>query len=143
MPLFILLCNLMGLIPGLVVHHREGHGPARNGAFCALSITTTGAFAQNGLLGHAKHFMGPIRWMSPLMVLIEIISHLARLLSLTARLYANMFAGEMVTLVFFFVPLAFPVLFLGLHFGVALIQAYIFMLLTMIYIGEAAGQEQH
>jgi F-type H+-transporting ATPase subunit a len=76
------------------------------------------------------------------MVPIEIISHLARVLSLTARLYANMFAGEMVTLVAFsMLPAILPVAPLGLHVGVALIQAYIFMLLSMIYIAEAAGHQ--
>ena len=74
------------------------------------------------------------------MLPIEIVSHLARILSLTVRLYANMFAGDMVTLVFFsLVPVALPAVFLGLHLGVSLIQAYIFMLLAMIYLGQATS----
>ena len=69
-------------------------------------------------------------------------SQLARVMSLTVRLYANMFAGEMVTLVFFsLVPLALPVVFMGLHLGVALIQTYIFILLTTIYLAEAVTHE--
>ncbi len=76
------------------------------------------------------------------MLPIEIISHLARILSLTVRLYANMFAGDMVTLVFFsLVPIAVPAVFLGLHLGVSLIQAYVFMLLAMIYLGQATSHE--
>jgi F-type H+-transporting ATPase subunit a len=75
------------------------------------------------------------------MLPIEIVSHLARILSLTVRLYANMFAGDMVTLVFFsLVPIALPAVFLGLHLGVSLIQAYIFMLLAMIYLGQATSE---
>ena len=71
---------------------------------------------------------------------IEIISHLARVLSLTVRLFANMFAGEQVTMVFLgMVPLAVPVLFMGLHVFVGVIQAYIFMLLAMAYVGEAVA----
>ena len=78
-----------------------------------------------------------------MMLPIELISHFARILSLTVRLYANMFAGEMVTLVFFsLVPIAVPLVFMGLHLGVALIQAYIFMLLTMIYVSQAVAHDQ-
>jgi F-type H+-transporting ATPase subunit a len=89
--------------------------------------------------------MGPVIWISPLMFPIEIISNLARVMSLTVRLYANMFASDLLTLVFFsLIPIAVPVIFLGLHLGVALIQAYVFMLLTMIYLAEAtAHAESH
>jgi F-type H+-transporting ATPase subunit a len=73
---------------------------------------------------------------------IEIISHLARVLSLTIRLYANMFAGDMVTLVFFsLVPIGVPILFLGLHIGVSLLQTYIFVLLTTVYLAGAVAEE--
>jgi len=77
-----------------------------------------------------------------LMLPLEIISHLARLMSLTIRLYANMFAGDMVTLVFFsLIPIGVPVIFLGLHIGVALLQAYIFVLLTTVYLAGAVAIE--
>jgi F-type H+-transporting ATPase subunit a len=93
-------------------------------------------------VAYLKHFLGPMWWLSPLMLPLEIISHLARLMSLTIRLYANMFAGDMVTLVFFsLIPLAVPVLFLGLHIGVALLQAYIFVLLTTVYLAGAVATE--
>ena len=76
------------------------------------------------------------------MFVIEVCSHLARILSLTVRLFANMFAGDMVTLVFFsLVPIGVPVIFLILHFGVSLIQTLIFVLLPMVYIGEAVAHE--
>ena len=64
---------------------------------------------------------------------VEIISHLARMMSLTIRLYANMLASDLLTLIFFSLPLRCPVVFLGLHAIVAVIQAYVFMLLSMIY----------
>jgi F-type H+-transporting ATPase subunit a len=81
-------------------------------------------------------------WLAPLMLPLEIISHLARLMSLTIRLYANMFAGDMVTLVFFsLIPIGVPVIFLGLHIGVALLQAYIFVLLTTVYLAGAVATE--
>jgi hypothetical protein len=80
-------------------------------------------------------------WLAPLMFMIEVCSHLARILSLTVRLFANMFAGDMVTLVFFsLVPIGIPVIFLILHFGVSLIQTLIFVLLPMVYIGEAVAR---
>jgi F-type H+-transporting ATPase subunit a len=73
---------------------------------------------------------------------IEVVSHLARLMSLTIRLWANMFAGELVTLVFFsLIPLGIPILFEGLHIGVSFIQTYIFVLLACVYLREATGQE--
>jgi F-type H+-transporting ATPase subunit a len=73
---------------------------------------------------------------------IEIISHLARLLSLTVRLYANMFAGEQVTLVFLgLTKFAAPVIFMGLHVFVGLVQAYIFMVLAMVYVGSAVAHD--
>jgi len=82
-------------------------------------------------------FMGPKWWLAFLMFPIEIVSHLARPLSLTIRLYANMFAGEQVTMVFLSMTyLAVPVIFMGLHVFVGVVQAYIFMLLTMSYVAH-------
>jgi F-type H+-transporting ATPase subunit a len=73
---------------------------------------------------------------------IEVISHCARMLSLTVRLYANMFAGEQVTGVFLsLTKFLFPVIFMGLHVFVGVIQAYIFMLLAMVYVGGAVVHE--
>ena len=76
------------------------------------------------------------------MFIIEIISTLARPLSLSVRLFANMYAGEKVTLVFLSLTyLVVPALFMGLHVFVALLQAYIFVLLTMIYVAGAVAEE--
>jgi F-type H+-transporting ATPase subunit a len=80
--------------------------------------------------------------LAPLMILIEIISHFARPLSLTVRLFANMFAGEKVTLTFLSLTfLVAPAVFMGLHLFVGFLQAYIFMLLAMIYVGGAVAHE--
>ena len=93
-------------------------------------------------IGYLKHFAGPMLILAPLMIPIEIISHLARVLSLTIRLFANMFAGDMVTLVFFsLVPLGVPIIFLGLHIGVSFLQTYIFVLLTTVYLAGAVAEE--
>jgi len=92
--------------------------------------------------GYINHFLGPVWWLAPLMFVIEVASHLARILSLTVRLFANMFAGDMVTLVFFsLVPIGVPVVFMLLHIGVSFIQTYIFVLLATVYIGEAVAHE--
>ena len=92
--------------------------------------------------GYIKQFLGPVWWLYWLLFPIEVISNFARLLSLTVRLYANMFAGDLLSLVFFsLVPIGVPVIFLGLHLGVAVIQAYIFMLLAAIYLGLATAHD--
>jgi F-type H+-transporting ATPase subunit a len=99
-------------------------------------------FKEQGIVGYAKHFAGPVWWIAPLLFPIEIISHCARVMSLTIRLYANMFASDLLTLVFFsMIPFVVPAVFLGLHAAVALIQAYVFMLLAMIYLTGAVSHE--
>jgi F-type H+-transporting ATPase subunit a len=96
----------------------------------------------NGPIGYAKTFLGPIWWIAPLIAPIEILSNLARVMSLTIRLYANMFASDLLTLVFFsMIPIGLPVIFLGLHLFVAIIQAYVFMLLTLIYLSLAVAHD--
>jgi F-type H+-transporting ATPase subunit a len=138
--LFIISCNLLGLIPFFETPTGVPSVPLG----CAL--VTWFYYHYNGIrtngAGYIKHFLGPVWWLAPLMFVIEICSHLARILSLTIRLFANMFAGDMVTLVFFsLIPIGVPVIFMGLHIGVALIQTYIFMLLAMVYLGEAVAHE--
>ena len=138
--LFILIANLFGVVPGLESPTASPVVPL-GCAICAFVYYQLQGFRASGV-GYLKHFLGPMWWLSPLMLPLEIISHLARLMSLTIRLYANMFAGDMVTLVFFsLIPLAVPVIFLGLHIGVALLQAYIFVLLTTVYLAGAVATE--
>jgi F-type H+-transporting ATPase subunit a len=97
---------------------------------------------EQGPIGYVKHFAGPVWWMAWLILPIEIVSHIARIMSLSVRLYANMFAGDLVTLVFFsLIPVGIPVIFLGLHIFVSIIQAFVFMLLTMIYLSLAVAHE--
>jgi F-type H+-transporting ATPase subunit a len=99
-------------------------------------------FLEQGVGGYVKHFAGPMPLLAPLMVPIELISHLSRPLSLTIRLYANMYAGEQVTLAFIgMVPLVIPVAFMGLHIFVAFLQAFVFTLLTMVYVAGAVEHE--
>ncbi|MGH9556528.1 MAG: F0F1 ATP synthase subunit A [Terriglobales bacterium] len=148
--LFIFSCNMIGLVPGF-------ESPTANpavtlgcavSAFCYYNLQ---GIRKQGALRYTQHFLGPsdpgmslfIRVpLAILMLPIEIISHLARMLSLTIRLFANIFAGDMVTLVFFsLVPIGIPVLFNGLHIAVSFLQAYIFVLLTTVYLSGAVAEE--
>ena len=80
--------------------------------------------------------------LAALMLPIELVSHFARLLSLTVRLWANIFAGDLITLVFFsMIPIGIPIIFSGLHIVVAVLQAYVFMLLSIIYVSGAVADE--
>jgi F-type H+-transporting ATPase subunit a len=139
--LFVALNNLVGLIPGLVTPTSLPIIPLGIAVPTFIYFEYFG-FKEQGFLGYLKHFAGPVWWISPLLFPIEVISHLARIMSLTIRLYANMFASDLVTLVFFSLfPLAIPAIFLGLHAAVSLIQAYVFMLLAMIYLSQAVSHE--
>lgn len=137
---FILFCNLIGVIPGFESPTAVPVVPL-GCALCAFVYYQTQGFKHAGV-AYLKHFAGPMPALAPLMIPIELISHLARVLSLTIRLFANMFAGDMVTLVFFsLVPIGVPILFLGLHIGVSLLQTYIFVLLTTVYLQGAVADE--
>lgn len=138
--LFILLANLLGLVPGL-------ESPTANPVVpLGLALVTFVYYHIHGIRsnggGYIKQFLGPVWWLAPLMFIIEVVSHLARVLSLTVRLYANMFAGDLVTLAFFsLVPIGIPLIFMGLHLMVAGIQAYVFMLLATIYLSLAVSHD--
>jgi F-type H+-transporting ATPase subunit a len=137
---YILLSNLIGLVPGFDSPTASPSVPLG----CAL--VTFFYYHYYGIRHHGWHyykqFVGPVWLLAPLMFVIEVISHLARVLSLTVRLYANMFAGDMVTLAFFsLVPLLIPIAFLGLHLFVSLVQTFIFVMLTLAYLGMAVSEE--
>jgi len=139
--LFVLLNNLLGLFPRIVTPTSQPIVPLGI-AVLTFIYYNFHAFRVQGFIGYMKHLAGPLWWVAPLLFPIEIISHLARVMSLTIRLYANMLASDLLTLVFFsMVPIVIPAIFLGLHFAVAVIQAYVFMLLAMIYLAGAVAQD--
>jgi len=146
--LFILFCNLLGLIPGSYT--------------VTSQLVVTGVFALGvyglsiliGLKLHGVKFLGILvppgtpGWLLPLMIPIEIISQLARPLSLSVRLFANMTAGHVILGVLFgltisgglligWLPFSFTVVLYGLEVGIAVIQAYIFTILTCVYMADA------
>jgi F-type H+-transporting ATPase subunit a len=141
--IFILLMNLIGIIPGFQSPTQSPAVPAGLAIVVFLYYNYMG-FRSHGFLRYLAHFAGPVWWLAPIMLPIEIVSHIARPLSLTIRLFANMFAGEKITLIFlgltYFIA---PAVFMGLHLFVALLQAFIFMLLTAIYVGGAVAHEEH
>jgi F-type H+-transporting ATPase subunit a len=144
--LLIWLSNLAGLVPGLMA-------PTSNlnvTLGCALTVWVfyhVQGVREQGLVAYLKHFAvppgSPVA-MAPLMLVIEIISHLARVMSLTLRLFGNIFGEELVIIILaglipFVVPL--PMMFLGLLTGT--LQALIFVILTMVYLGAAVTVEHH
>jgi F-type H+-transporting ATPase subunit a len=137
---FILLLNVVGLIPGFISPTMYTMVPF------GFAVSTFVFYHYTGIrehgAGYIKQFLGPFWWLAFLMFPIELISHFARPLSLTVRLFANMFAGEQVYLTFLsLTKFIIPVIFLGLHLFVSFLQAYIFMLLAMVYVGGAVAHE--
>jgi F-type H+-transporting ATPase subunit a len=140
---FILFMNLIGIIPGFESPTMTVSVPLGLAVAVFFYYHWMG-LREQGVGRYLIHFAGPMPVLAPVMIPIELISHLARPLSLTVRLFANMFAGEKVTLTFLTLTfLAAPAIFMGLHVFVAFLQAYIFMLLAMIYVSGAVAHEEH
>jgi F-type H+-transporting ATPase subunit a len=139
---FILFNNLIGLVPGFV----PATDTLKTNAALALTVfllTHVFGVMEHGLK-YFKHFAGPIIWLAPLMIPIEIISHIARPLSLSFRLLGNIFADHKVGAIFFgLVPLLVPLPFLILGVLVCIVQTLVFSLLTMVYIDMAVAHEEH
>ena len=146
--IFILSMNLIGIVPAFESPTMAPWVPA------GLALATFVYFNAMGFAAHGikylAHFAGPVRFPHPVanvaiilfMLPIETASVFIRPLSLTVRLYGNMFAGEQVTNVFLsLTKIVIPVIFMGLHVFVALVQSYVFFLLTTIYIAGATAHE--
>lgn len=134
---FILTSNYLGMIPGFFAPTAD----INTTAACALIVVVMTHIVGVKFHGakYIKHFMGPVWWLTPLIMPIEIIGHLARVLSLSIRLFGNVMGEELVLGILFFLaglylaPL--PMMFLGLFTG--FIQAFIFCLLSMMYFAGA------
>lgn len=139
--LFILVCNLIGLVPGFYPPTANLNTNAAL-ALIVFVLTHVVGFRKHGI-GYLKHFMGPIIWLAPLMFVIEIIGHIARPLSLTLRLFGNMYGHEVVLMIFLaLVPLFLPIPMMLMGVLIAFIQTFVFTLLAMIYIAGAL-EESH
>jgi F-type H+-transporting ATPase subunit a len=139
--IFILLMNMVGLIPGFM------SPTSRVGvtAGCALVVFLYYNYLgikKHGILKYLKQFAGPVPLLAPLMIPVEIISHLARPFSLTVRLFANIYGEDLIIVVFFSLfPLILPLPIMALAIFTSFLQAFIFMVLTMIYISGAVAEE--
>jgi len=133
---FILISNLLGLIPGFLPP-TDNLNTTLACAIVVFLLTHYYGFKEHGFK-YLKHFMGPVWWLAPLMFPVEVISHFARPVSLSIRLFGNMFADHMVlaivvSLMPFLLPL--PVMVLGLV--VAIVQTVIFTVLSIVYFALA------
>ena len=139
--IFILVSNLIGLIPGF-------YPPTANintTAACAVVvfITTHVVGVKEHGFKYIKHFLGPIIWLAPMMFFIEVIGHVSRVISLTLRLFGNMNGHELVLMIFFgLAPFLVPLPMMMMGVLVSFIQAFVFMLLAMIYI-QGSLEEAH
>lgn len=139
---FIFFSNVLALIPGFI----PPTSTLKTNIGLALAVfllTHVFGVIEHGP-GYFKHFLGPFLPLAPLMFLIEIVSHIARPVSLSLRLLGNMSADHKVVSIFFvLVPLLLPVPFLILGVMVAIVQTLVFCLLTMVYIQGAVAHEEH
>jgi F-type H+-transporting ATPase subunit a len=139
--LYILTSNLLGLIPGFESPTANLNTTVSMAVVVFVMTHAVGIRAHG--LKYVKHFMGPVWWLSPLMMPIEIITHLARPLSLSVRLFGNIMGEDIVlAVVLLLVPLLVPLPVFVLMIFTSLIQTLVFMLLTMMYIAGAM-EEAH
>jgi F-type H+-transporting ATPase subunit a len=139
--IFILVSNLIGLVPGFFPPTANINTTAACAVIVFLSTHVVGV-KEHGI-HYLKHFMGPIIWLAPIMFFIEVIGHLSRPLSLTLRLFGNMNGHELVLMIFFgLAPFLVPLPMMLMGVLVSFIQAFVFMLLAMIYI-QGSLEEAH
>jgi F-type H+-transporting ATPase subunit a len=133
---FILISNIMGLLPG-VGGSTSFVETTTAWAIIAVAVSEFVGVQKHGA-HYVKHFLGPVWWLAPVFFILEVPLHLARVLTLSIRLLANMFADHTIVTVWVgLVPIGVPAIFMGLGLVVAILQAFVFSLLTMVYIGMA------
>lgn len=139
--IYIFLSNLLGFIPGFV----SPTSIITTNFGCALVVFIYYNYVgikENGLFGYLRHFLGPVIWLAPLFLFVELVSHLVRPLTLSVRLYGNMMGDHLVLGIFSgLVPLVVPVIFICLGVFISLIQAFIFSTLSTVYIALAIQHE--
>lgn len=152
--IYIITCNLMGLLPGFLPPTENINTNLAVSIPVFLIYNVAGVRAQ-GAGSYFKHFLGPVMAMAPLMLIVEIISHVVRPLSLAIRLFGNINGDHIVLSIFtsilpgaqgFDFPLmalGIPLPFLALGVFVSFMQAFVFSLLTTVYISMATAHEDH
>lgn len=140
---FVFANNLIGLVPGFLPPTDNFNTTLALGIFVFLYYNFQGIRAQ-GLVGHIKHFMGPVWYLAVLIFPIEIISHTVRPLSLGLRLKGNMEGDHLVLSIFSgLIPYIVPIPFYVIGLFVCFMQAFVFTLLTMVYISLATAHHDH
>ncbi len=141
---YILINNLIGLIPGMSPATDNLNTTVALGLLSFIVYNFYG-IKENGI-AYVKHFLGPVLWLAPLMAAIELIGHVIRPLTLGLRLQGNMFADHTIVAVFvdlfhgmWFIPV--PAIFYGMSIFVSFMQAFVFTMLSMIYISMAIAHE--
>ena len=138
--IFILIANLMGLFPGMA-------SPTANvNTNVALAVTVFAIYQFVGFrkhgIGYLKQFLGPVWWLIPMMLPIELISHLARPITLAVRLFGNIRGEDMVILVLgFLIPLILPIPMMAFAVFTSVLQTLVFILLSMVYLAGALSDE--
>ncbi len=135
--LFIGIANLIGIIPGF-----EAPSAFLNFTLALALIVFVyynfEGIRRNGVVEYFKHFMGPVGWLAPLMFPIEIVSHISRIVSLSFRLFGNIKGDDMfLAVMLLLAPWLLPIVPFGLLAFSAILQAFIFMILTYVYLGGA------
>lgn len=138
---FILLNNLIGIIPGMTPA-TENINTTFGFGLLMFAIYNFQGVKENGILNYLKHFMGPVLFLAPLMFVIELVSHMVRPFSLGLRL-ANVMMGDHTVLSVFLdlVPIGVPIPFYMLGLFVCFVQAFVFTLLSMVYVAFAIAHD--
>ncbi|MFT7005325.1 MAG: F-type H+-transporting ATPase subunit a [Sulfurimonas sp.] len=141
--LFVAIANLIGVVPGFEAPTAFLEMPLTLALVVFVYYNFEGIRRQ-GVVKYFKHFLGPVWWLYWLMFPIEIVSHFSRLISLSFRLFGNVKGDDMFLMVILMLaPWLLPMIPFALLTFMALLQAFIFMMLTTVYIGSAIAVEDH
>ncbi|MEA3228163.1 MAG: F0F1 ATP synthase subunit A [Campylobacterota bacterium] len=141
--LFVAIANLIGIVPGFEAPTAFLEMPLTLALVVFVYYNYEGIKRQ-GVVKYFKHFMGPVWWLYWLMFPIEIVSHFSRLVSLSFRLFGNVKGDDMFLMVILMLaPWFLPMIPFALLTFMALLQAFIFMMLTTVYLGSAIAVEDH
>jgi F-type H+-transporting ATPase subunit a len=138
--IYVIVNNLFGLLPGFSPATENINATLSIGIFTFILYNVEG-FRAHGI-GYLKHFLGPLIWLFPLMLPLELISHVVRPLSLGLRLAGNMTGDHTVLSIFLnMAPIGVPMIFYGLGLFVCFVQAFVFSLLSMVYLSMATAHD--
>jgi F-type H+-transporting ATPase subunit a len=138
--IYIFLNNFLGLVPGFAPATESLNTTLSIGLFSFIMYNFEGCRVHG--IKYLKHFLGPVWWLIPLMLPLELVSHVVRPVSLGFRLYGNMMGDHTVLGVFLgLVPIGIPIIFYALGLFVCFVQAFVFTLLSMVYVAMATSHD--